>query len=354
MRDSDIAIQLQEQVQAAAATAAPLCIGAGDSKAFYGRTPVGERVELGEHRGILSYEPTELVITARAGTPLRDIEQTLADNNQMLAFEPPHFGATATLGGTIACNLSGPRRPYAGAARDFVLGTRIINGKGEILRFGGEVMKNVAGYDVSRLMTGALGTLGILLDISLKVLPRPETELTLAQQTSAQQALDRMHALSRLPLPISASLYDGDTLFVRLSGTARGVDAARDRVGGDEVAQGGELWSQAKEHRHAFFAPQQPLWRLSLASTAAPLGIEGQWLYEWGGAQRWLLGHADARAVRSLAQAHGGHATRYRGDPDREQVFHPLPAGLMNLHRRLKQAFDPHGIFNPGRMYREL
>ena len=141
---------------------------------------------------------------------------------------------------------------------------------------------------------------------------------------------------------------------LRLSGTARGVDAARDRVGGDEIAQGGELWSQAKEHRHAFFAPQLPLWRLSLASTAAPLGIEGQWLYEWGGAQRWLLGHADVRAVRSLAQAHGGHATLYRGDPDREQVFHPLPAGLMNLHRRLKQAFDPHGIFNPGRMYREL
>jgi glycolate oxidase FAD binding subunit len=354
MRDSDIGIQLQEQVKAAAATAAPLCIGAGDSKSFYGRAPVGERIDVSTHRGIVSYEPTELVITARAGTPLRAIEQTLADNNQMLAFEPPHFGATATLGGTIACNLSGPRRPYAGAARDFVLGTRIINGRGEILRFGGEVMKNVAGYDVSRLMTGALGTLGILLDISLKVLPRPETELTLAQQTSTQQALDRMHALSRLPLPVSASLYDGDTLFVRLSGTARGVDAARDRVGGDEVAQGAELWSQAKEHRHAFFAPQQPLWRLSLASTAAPLGIHGQWLYEWGGAQRWLLGHADARAVRSLAQAHGGHATLYRGDPDREQVFHPLPAGLMNLHRRLKQAFDPHGIFNPGRMYREL
>ena len=354
MSDRDIGIQLQEQVKAAVATTTPLCIGAGDSKAFYGRAPVGERIDLGGHRGILSYEPTELVLTARAGTPLRDIEQTLADNNQMLAFEPPHFGATATLGGTIACNLSGPRRPYAGAARDFVLGTRIINGRGEILKFGGEVMKNVAGYDVSRLMTGALGTLGVLLDISLKVLPRPETELTLAQQTSAQQALDRMHALSRLPLPLSASLYDGATLFVRLSGTERGVDAARDRVGGDEVAQGSELWSRIKEQRHEFFAAEQPLWRLSLASTTAPLGIEGQWLYEWGGAQRWLLGDTDARAVRSLAQAHGGHATLYRGDLQREQVFHPLPAGLMNLHRRLKQAFDPHGIFNPGRMYREF
>lgn len=354
MSDSDIGTQLQEQVKAAVATATPLCITAGNSKSFYGRAPVGERIDLSGHSGIVSYEPTELVITARAGTPLRDIEQTLADNNQMLAFEPPHFGATATLGGTIACNLSGPRRPYTGAARDFVLGTRIINGKGEILRFGGEVMKNVAGYDVSRLMTGALGTLGVLLDISLKVLPRPETELTLAQQTSAQQALDSMHALSHLPLPVSASLFDGDTLFVRLSGTARGVDAARDRVSGDEVRQGSELWSRVKEHQHDFFAAQQPLWRLSLASTTAPLSIEGQWLYEWGGAQRWLLGESDARVVRSLAHAHGGHATLYRGDPQRDQVFHPLPDGLMTLHRRLKQAFDPHGIFNPGRMYREL
>ncbi len=354
MSDSDLALQLQERVKQAVATATPLCIAAGNSKAFYGRAPLGEPIDLSGHRGIVSYEPTELVITARAGTPLRDIEQTLADNNQMLAFEPPHFGANATLGGTIACNLSGPRRPYTGAARDFVLGTRIINGRGDILSFGGEVMKNVAGYDVSRLMTGALGTLGVLLDISLKVLPRPETELTLAQQTSAQQALDRMHALSRLPLPVSASLYDGSTLFVRLSGTARGVDAARDRVGGDEVADGNALWSQVKEHRHAFFAARQPLWRLSLASTSVPLGIEGRWLYEWGGAQRWLVSDADARTVRSLAQTHGGHATLYRGDPHRDQVFHPLPEGLLSLHRRLRQAFDPHGIFNPGRMYREL
>lgn len=351
---SDLGTELQEQVKQAAATATAQCIRAGNSKAFYGRTPVGERLDLAGHRGIVNYEPTELVITARAGTPLSDIERALADNNQMLAFEPPHFGASATLGGTIACNLSGPRRPYAGAARDFVLGTRVINGKGEILRFGGEVMKNVAGYDTSRLMSGALGTLGVLLDISLKVLPRPETELTLAQQTSAQQALDRMHDLSRLPLPVSASLYDGETLFVRLSGTARGIDAARDRVGGDEVSQGSELWSQVKEQRHDFFTAQRPLWRLSLDSATTPLGIEGQWLYDWGGAQRWLFTDTEARAVRSLAQAHGGHATLYRGDPQRDQVFHPLPDGLMTLHRRLKQAFDPHGIFNPGRMYREL
>jgi len=354
MSDSDIGAQLQEQVRRALATATPLCIAAGDSKAFYGRAPLGERLDLGAHRGILNYEPTELVISARAGTPLRDIEQTLADNNQMLAFEPPHFGPGATLGGTIACNLSGPRRACTGAARDFVLGTRIINGRGEILRFGGEVMKNVAGYDVSRLMCGALGTLGVLLDVSLKVLPRPETELTLAQQSSAQQALDRMHALGRLPLPLSASLYDGSTLFLRLSGTERGVSAAREQLGGDELPDGDRLWARVKEHRHEFFTADQPLWRLSLDSGAPPLGIEGRWLYEWGGAQRWLISDADARGVRSLAQAHGGHATLYRGDTRREDVFHPLPEALLKLQRRVKQAFDPHGIFNPGRMYREL
>ena len=354
MNDYDLGPQLQEQVRQALATATPLCIAGGDSKAFYGRAPVGERLELGAHRGILNYEPTELVITARAGTPLRNIEQTLAEITQMLAFEPPHLGAGATLGGTIACNLSGPRRAYAGAARDFLLGTRIINGRGEILRFGGEVMKNVAGYDVSRLMCGALGTLGVLLDISLKVLPRPETELTVAQPCSAQQALERMHALGRLPLPFSASLYDGDTLFLRLSGTERGVSAARDQVGGDELPHGDELWHQVREQRHEFFSTGQPLWRLSLDSAAPPLGIQGRWLYEWGGAQRWLVGDADARSVRSLAQAHAGHATLYRGDGRGEEVFHPLPDALLNLQRRLKQAFDPHGIFNPGRMYREL
>ncbi len=352
MTDCDRSTELQEQVRQAIATVTPLCIRGGNSKAFYGREPVGDVIELGAHRGIVSYEPTELVITARAGTPLRDIEATLAKHKQMLAFEPPGYGPDATLGGTLACNLSGPRRPHAGAARDFLLGTRIINGRGEVLSFGGEVMKNVAGYDVSRLMSGALGTLGILLDISLKVLPRPQTELTLAQETSAKQALDRLHAWGRRPLPVSASLYDGRILFVRLSGTERGVNAARDSMGGDELPDAAGLWLKLKEHQHDFFTSDRPLWRLSLASDTVPLGIDGEWLYEWGGAQRWLLSDADARSVRSLAQAHGGHATLFRGDPQRDSVFHPLPDGLMRLHRRLKQAFDPHGIFNPGRLYR--
>jgi glycolate oxidase FAD binding subunit len=353
MNDGDFTEALQERVRDAIDQQSPLSIVGGGSKAFYGRSPRGDRIEVSGHRGIVSYEPTELVMTARAGTPLQEIEQVLADHGQMLPFEPPHFGTTATLGGTVACNLSGPRRPYAGAARDFVLGTRIINGKGEVQRFGGEVMKNVAGYDVSRLMCGALGTLGILLEISLKVLPRPQAETTLVQRRSEQDAIQAMHDLGRKPLPVSGTLYDGDALFVRLSGTPKAVSAARDDVGGDEVPDGASLWSDVREHRHPFFSGQRPLWRLSLASTMAPLDLDGRWLLEWGGAQRWVTGDFSEREARQVAEAHGGHATLYRGDGD-EAVFHPLPDALMNVHRRIKEAFDPNGTFNPGRMYPDL
>ena len=351
---NDIGTQLQDRVRDAVAAATPLCIAGGDSKAFHGRTPVGERLEVREHQGIVNYEPTELVISARAGTPLRLVEDTLASEQQMLAFEPPHFGEAATLGGTIACNLSGPRRPYAGAARDFVLGTRVINGKAEILAFGGEVMKNVAGYDVSRLMTGAMGTLGVLLEVSLKILPRPEVELTLAQALPVQEALERLHAWGRLPLPVSGTCYDGRQLVVRLSGTAGAVSAARARIGGDTIDAGHGFWESLREHRHPFFANERPLWRLSLASSTPPLELAGDWLYEWGGAQRWLATEEPAATVRAAAQQAGGHATLYRNMATREAVFQPLSAGLMTLHQRLKQAFDPAGIFNPGRMYPEL
>ena len=350
--DQDLSEHLQARVADAVRARAPLRLHGGDSKAFYGRAVDGTACDLSGHRGIIHYEPTELVLTARAGTPLREIESALAEHDQMLAFEPPHFGAAATLGGTIACNLSGPRRPHAGAARDFVLGTRIINGRAEILSFGGEVMKNVAGYDVSRLMTGALGTLGVVLDVSLKVLPRPETELTLVRSGTPQQALDRVHELGRLPLPVSATCYDGNALYLRLSGSARGVAAARDQIGGDQLAPEAEPWFGLREHQHPFFSDSRPLWRLSLASTAPPLALDGAWLYEWGGAQRWLLSAGDPGEIRRLAQYHGGHATHYRGDPQRAEFFQPPSRPLLELQRRLKQAFDPHGVLNPGRMYR--
>jgi glycolate oxidase FAD binding subunit len=351
---TDISEKLQQQVNAAAENNLKLCIRGGNTKNFYGNTCTGNPVDVGEHSGILSYEPTELVMTARAGTRLQDIEQTLAEQGQMLAFEPPHFGEAATLGGTIACNLSGPQRAYAGSARDFVLGCKLLNGKGEILHFGGEVMKNVAGYDVSRLMTGALGTLGILLEISLKVLPRPENEQTVALETDEVDAIDKMNGWAQKPLPISATCYDGASLYVRLSGTEGTIKAARKVIGGEEVPPSKTWWNKLKEQQHAFFSSDKPLWRLSLASNTPPIRLSGKWLYEWGGAQRWLVSDEAVDRIRKAAEKAGGHATYYRGERNNIEVFHPLPGGLMKLHRNLKQAFDPRGIFNPGRMYRDI
>ena len=350
----DCTHEFSAAIQAAVADNTPLNIVGGNSKEFLGRTPRGTHLSAAVHRGILHYEPSELVITARAGTPLRELEQALAERGQMLAFDPPHFGETATLGGAVASGLSGPRRPYAGALRDFVLGCHIINGRGEVLHFGGEVMKNVAGYDVSRLMCGAMGTLGLLLDISIKVLPRPAMETTLAQECTAAVALARMNAWAGRPLPLSAAMYDGEQLRFRLSGAASAVKAARRHMGGDPVADADHFWRDLREQRHGFFADAKSLWRLSLPPASAPLNLSGKSLIDWGGAQRWLVSSADEGLIRAAAVAAGGHATLFRGGTRDAERFHPLPANLLALHRALKQTFDPSGIFNPGRLYANL
>jgi glycolate oxidase FAD binding subunit len=352
MTDRDLIDDLQAQVETAIADKTALQIVGGNSKSFLGNASQGQRLDVGGHQGVITYEPTELVITARSGTPLSVIENLLTEHNQMLAFEPPYYGESATLGGTIACNLSGPRRAYAGAARDFVLGARLINGKGEVLHFGGEVMKNVAGYDVSRLMAGAMGTLGVLLDISLKVLPRPEYEMTLVQTRDAQAALDKMHDWARQSYPISATCFYGERLMVRLCGAEGGVKAAAKQIGGDVMDNAAEFWQQIREQHKSFFADDKPLWRLSIASDSPPLEI-GKSLYEWNGALRWLKSTQSADVIRQAAQQAGGHATRFRGNTTSEadSVFQPLPPGLFKVHQQLKQAFDPHGIFNPGRLY---
>ncbi len=347
---SDRAQEIRERVEAAAAAGEPLEVRGGASKAFYGRGPAGAPLEVAGHTGIVSYEPTELVLTARAGTPLADIEAALAGEGQMLPFEPPHYGPGATLGGTIACNLSGPRRAYAGAARDFVLGARVVNGRGEALTFGGEVMKNVAGYDVSRLMAGALGTLGVLLEVSLKVLPRPQGELTLSRPGPPGDVLRDLHAWAGRPYPVSATCYDGESLHLRLSGAEGAVRAARAVIGGEPEAVGAAYWVRVREHRHGFFSAARPLWRLSLASDAEPTGPPGKQLWEWGGALRWLVTDAPAAEVRAFAEAHGGHAVAFRGG-DRDAFFHPPAPGVLALHRRLKAAFDPAGVLNPGRLF---
>lgn len=348
---NDLTVSLQQQIQAAYAGKTPLKIVGGNSKAFYGRMTNGTELHVSGHSGVISYEPTELVITARAGTPLDEIEATLASQGQMLPFEPPHWGPTATLGGTVACNLSGPRRAYAGSARDFVLGCRIINGRGEVMHFGGEVMKNVAGYDVPRLMTGALGTLGVLLEISLKVLPVPQHDLTLVQPCTLDEAISRMNLRAARPVPLSASAWLDGQLYLRFSGADSAVAAVRARELGDMLADAAAFWQSLRELNLPFFASTDRLWRVALPQTAAQPDLPGEWLVEWGGAQRWLRSTADAADIRARAAGLGGHATLIHGGDRNGAVFQPLPPVLWQLHQRLKQAFDPAGILNPGRMY---
>ncbi|MFZ5619412.1 MAG: glycolate oxidase subunit GlcE [Pseudomonadota bacterium] len=344
---------IRDRIRAAAAQSTPLVVRGGGSKDFLGRHTEGEVLDASALRGIVRYEPTELVITARAGTPLAEVEAALAERGQMLGFEPPHFGPAATLGGTIACGLSGPARPFRGAARDFVLGVKIVNGGGEILRFGGEVMKNVAGYDVSRLMCGAYGTLGALLEISLKVLPRPAAEAFLVLDLDDEDARGRMTGWQREPLPLAGLCYDGDRLHVRLSGAEQAVAAARRRVGGESDPAGADFWNRLREQRGGFFAGNGELWRLSVPPTTGALPLDGKQLVDWGGALRWVKTTAPADTLFAAAAAAGGHAMRFRGAQD-GAVFQPLPAPLLALHRRLRQAFDPHGILNRGRLYPDL
>jgi len=358
---NEVIDQWRSQVRAAAAAGAALEIRGGGSKAFYGRSPRGEVLDTRALRGVVSYEPTELVVTARAGTPLAELEALLAGHNQMLAFEPPHFGPEATVGGCVAAGLSGPRRLAAGALRDFVLGVKILDGRGEVLSFGGQVMKNVAGYDVSRLIAGSLGTLGILLEVSLKVLPRPLAETSLRFAMSEAEAIDCLNEWGGQPLPISASLWHQGALTVRLSGATAAVESSARRLGGEALTAGAAeaLWHAVREQTHAFFgaAPAAagsdagPLWRLSLPSSAAPIKLDGEELVEWGGALRWLRSDAPAQTIRARAASLGGHATAFRGADRSGEVFHPLPNALFAIHRRLKDAFDPAAIFNPGRMF---
>jgi glycolate oxidase FAD binding subunit len=344
---------LQERVVEAAARKQPLRIRGGGTKEFYGRAAAGEVLDTRGYSGVVDYEPTELVVTARCGTPLGELERTLAERGQMLAFEPPHFGA-ATIGGVVATGLSGPRRATSGAVRDFVLGVRVIDGRGQDLTFGGRVMKNVAGYDVSRLMVGSLGTLALLSEISLKVLPISAATLTLVRAASEADAIRMMNEWGGKPLPISATCWVDGKLFVRLSGAAAALKAARVLIGGDTVENDAGLWESLREQTHAFLSNASDLWRLSVPSTAPPLNL-GATLIEWGGAQRWVRGtDADRSRIRDAAATARGHATAFRSSGARDDVFTPLKSGLAKIHRNLKKQFDPHGIFNPGRMYADL
>jgi glycolate oxidase FAD binding subunit len=353
----DLVKRYAEEINAAAAAGLPLRPRGGGSKDFYGGPLAGDVLDLKGYTGVVDYEPTELVLTARAGTSLAEIEQALAARGQMLAFEPPHFGA-ATLGGCVAAGLSGPRRAAAGAVRDFVLGVRMLDGQGRDLKFGGQVMKNVAGYDVSRVIAGSMGTLGLILEVSLKVLPLPSSQATLRFEMPEDAALRTINQWAARPLPITATCFTGNELTVRLAGATAAVNAARQRLGGEEIADGAQFWAALREHKSGFFAAasagDEPLWRLSVPSNSAPLELAGKQLIEWGGALRWLRSVAPARGIREAAAGAGGHATLFRGADKSVGVFHPLAAPVASIHRKLKLAFDPMGIFSPGRLYAEF
>ena len=346
---------LQESIRAAAGARRPLCIRAGGSKDFYGGALQGELLDVGGLSGISDYEPTELTITAGAGTRLVQIENVLAECGQMLAFEPPRFAGGTTLGGTVAAGLSGPRRAYCGAVRDFVLGISMIDGRGAVLRFGGKVIKNVAGFDLSRLMAGSLGSLGVIAEVTLKTVPRPRAECTLRFAMEQPRALESIALWATRPLPLSATTWHDGLLHVRLAGAEAAVRAARGSLGGEVVSGAEEYWESVRDQRLELFAASQELWRVSLPIHSPPLPIPGRMLIEWGGALRWLPGPQEAGGLRALAASFGGHAVLYRAPAKpAEGCFQPLPPPMLSLHRRLKAVFDPQGIFNRGRLHPDL
>lgn len=354
----DLTETLIDQMRAACSRRESLRIVGGDTKRFYGRQIDGTPLEIAGHAGILRYDPAELVLTARAGTRLADVEAALCERGQHLPFEPPAFGSAATLGGTVAAGLAGPARVARGPVRDHVLGATLLTGDGRVLKFGGEVMKNVAGYDVSRLLVGSLGVLGVLLDVSLKVLPLPPATQTLRVACDADRALAWLGEATRRGYTVSASFWQASELHARLDGATASLGALSVAPGGDVLAAGEAtaFWREVREHRHAFFADAAaPLWRLHVPANAdlAPCDRAGRWAFEWHGAQRWLIG-IDAGTAHALAHGAGGHATLFRGAGPDDEVFAPLDAPLLALHDSVKRVFDPQGILNRGRMYAAL
>jgi glycolate oxidase FAD binding subunit len=357
--------RMSEQVRAAAARGRTLCIRGSGSKDFYGQPPQGgSPLDTTAFAGIVSHQPTELVVTARAGTPLHELEAALEEHGQALPFEPPHFDGAGTVGGMVAAGLSGPARAATGAVRDFVLGASLLDGRGEVLQFGGEVMKNVAGYDVSRLLAGSMGLFGVILEVSLKVLPVSPATATLRFDCDQPTALAWLNEWGGQPLPLNASAWWDGTLVVRLRGALAAVQTAmvrlRSQHGAEvvEVAQGSAFWQGLRHHTDEYFLKARnavergaALWRLSVPQTAPPIVLSGEQLVEWHGAQRWWCTAQPAAQVRQAAAAVGGHAVLFRARDKSPGAFAPLSAPVERIHRELKQAFDPAGVFNPGRLY---
>lgn len=347
---ADCTDALRDAVRQAAARGTPLRIaGAGSKAGFFGRDIDATPLDVTGHHGITDYQPDELVITARAGTPVAEINAALAAHGQMLPAECPLFGGTATLGGSVACNASGPGRPWRGALRDSILGIQFINGNGDLLSYGGQVMKNVAGYDVSRLHAGAQGTLGLITEVTLRVLPRPATETTLVYSMDRRAAIEHMVAVAAQPGPVSGACWQADRLFIRLSGSAAGSVDFQRRWGGDTVTDG-TPWDALDTLDMQPFTGDTPLWRLSVAPGSQAMTPPPE-VIDWGGAQRFLAGSHDAASLHRIARDAGGRAQLWRGGDRCSEVNGPAAPTEQALQQRLKQALDPAGIFNPGRVF---
>ena len=344
---ADLAHRFIGQVQCAIAGKSSLNIVGGGSKDFLGGLRSGDELNVSDHTGVINYQPEELVLTARAGTSITEIQQVLHEHGQSLSSEPPQFNEQATLGGTLACNLSGPARPWRGSLRDHVLGIRLINGRAEHLRFGGQVMKNVAGYDVARMQAGAMGTYGVITEISCKVLPVLPAHITLTKPVPASEAINLMNRWAGKAVPLTgASWFDGQVYF-RLSGVQVAIDDVVNQWQGEVIDN--SFWHQLREQQLLFFSTSQPIWRFSIKSTVPHFLTEGNWLIDWAGSQRWLAGDYSLAELESQASKAGGHVNLYRGRTEVQP--NALDTVSKALMIRLKDAFDPHRIFNPGRLY---
>ena len=355
MLNQDRTDQFIDQVLDAIANNTPINIVGGNSKHFLGRSQPANSLNAIEHSGVISYEPTELVVTVRAGTSMQSLNALLLDHGQMLPFEPPVLGA-GTIGGVLACGLSGPARPFAGAARDYVLGMRVINGQAQALRFGGEVIKNVAGYDAARLQVGAYGTLGVLLETSMKVLPLPEAQITIHHELSQTNDTTGIVRLMRQPLPITAAAIVGHMQYIRLSGSEAAVKAAAKACGGERLKEDALFWQSIREHTHAFFNDVRPLWRISVPEFTGAMDIDGEWLLDWAGSQRFLKSDVPATDIYAAALSADGHATCYSPSmlPAATPLFQPLNGTMQRLQARVRDSFDAKRLFNRGRFHPEL
>ena len=349
-----LAAEIASAVASAYTIRTPLNITGAGTKSFLGQQATNNQpLDVTGHTGIVEYDPAELVMVARAGTPLTEIEKVLNEHGQMLGFEPPFADAGATLGGAVAAGLAGPRRAYAGAVRDFILGSTFINGKGETVTAGGKVMKNVAGFDLFRPMARSMGTLGVMLKIALRLLPLPEVEKTLLhEETDELAALRKMNHWPVETQAISAASWDGTHIRIRLSGSASGIEHARSVIGGDYITDT-DYWQDLNNFRLDFFQQAGRLWRISLAPMSESFGPESRQLIDWGGAQRWLKSDEPAVSIRARASQLGGHAECFSQDPG-VATFHPLEGNVLAVNKRLKTALDPAGILNPGRLHPEF